>query len=271
MANYVVWIMGQSNAGKFSNVFSGAYDEPYVSGDLTCKHRYITDDAIYDADFQQTGNRLIGVEVGMAYWFNQNYPNDQLYILQYGYGSAAITENALKPKTWYKGSIYGTEIVYDDFVPAANDIINNELPADYIDLGVFWLQGESDGTSSNYVDSFYYLFDNLNNDVSGGFDKKIAISSLALLASGAQIDANFQTIIDSDTNKYSPLVQTSDLEYNQTNVHYTVDSYLTLGQRGIEALFNILTNNTSNDRLSISTQSNTLNVSIPSSNLNINK
>ena len=104
-------------------------------------------------NFNQTFNQdpgVHGIEPWFAYAFEQAHPLDTLYIIKYAYGGTPLFQD-LQNIDWNSKS---RNEMYDYFYksylkPAISSVSN------YIPLGFWWAQGETDGKNTIFGNAYY--------------------------------------------------------------------------------------------------------------------
>lgn len=234
--NYVVWIMGQSNAGNASEWPDPSYGEPYDSDDLTTAN-YIEEywSTFIERDWKDPFRR-VGPAVGVTWWFRQNMPNDTLYIIRINKGASGLFEAV--SNSWNKNSGVDPWLSFETTAPVAISL----LPDDYEDLGVLWVQGEEDAESETNANNFSSNLDFLISNVEAEIGtKKWVFSKLSLIKTGfyLTINAAYDAKATSDPTKYKTL-ETEGFTFNPSQpIHYSISSMFDLGSTGIQYLLDL--------------------------------
>lgn len=99
----------------------------------------------YNQSYQQSDGQH-GLEPAIAYKFEQEHPNDELFIIKYAYGGIPLHADAgvdFSPSSNHE-MYYGLVNYY--LLPA---FASAELATGYTSLGFWWAHGESDGIATN--------------------------------------------------------------------------------------------------------------------------
>lgn len=107
----------------------------------------------FNVNYNQTFNQdpgYHGIEPSFAYTFEQAHPRDTLYIIKFTYGGTPLYQD-LQNIDWNKNS---RNELYDYFYksylqPGLSSVTN------YIPLGFWWAQGETDGKDSIFGNAYY--------------------------------------------------------------------------------------------------------------------
>lgn len=233
--NYVIWLMGQSNANDSSDDPAGSYGEPYDS-DPIAGNMWFSDNVFRDRNFKDPYLDEIGPQIGMFHWFGQNYPKDNLWVARVAQGGSAIGSKITG--TWYKPSSTEPWTTFVSKVP----IIQAALPSTYIDLGVAWIQGEEDGSDATLAAAFPPNLDILIPNIEGEIGPQNWVFSRLSILPRTYIDdindAYDAKVVEDPTKFYA--INTDDLVGHSGGAHYDVDSMIQLGSRAISNLFTLL-------------------------------
>ncbi|MBF0501540.1 MAG: hypothetical protein HQM09_15485 [Candidatus Riflebacteria bacterium] len=130
--------------------------------------------------FLQCAVTTHGVEVFLAYLFEQQYPDEQLYIVKFAYGAIPLAHNTDRDMDWSPEQSASYKRMYWAFVNYVlpNAFSSSELESrDFVPIGFVWAQGESDGKITRpewthvegndhvYLDNLTELFTMMQNDI----------------------------------------------------------------------------------------------------------
>lgn len=234
--NFVLMVSGQSNAiGRAHNPICDAKVAAY-----TFERTYIFKanawEILSPADYTQSYGQLEGqhgVEPYLAYLFEQNNPNDKLYIIKYAVGGVSLAVDFAP-----HGTLYNTLV--EDYIEPA--LATDELSC-YTPLGFWWMQGESDSLdatqAADYLTNLKGFFEALESDVS-------AIAEFPKVIGTVRPNAvwTYQTLVRAAQYRYCvnndlALIKTDDLAVNGGDdlVHYSAAGMALLGKRLFGAFF----------------------------------
>jgi len=100
-----------------------------------------------------------GIEPYLIYLFDQNFPNATLYIIKFAEGGTSLGSDWSAPN----GRLYA--IFKTSYLLPA--LASADLANGYTPLGFWWMQGESDATSTSWADTYY-------NNLNGFFSSLVA-------------------------------------------------------------------------------------------------
>jgi hypothetical protein len=167
VTNFVVIVAGQSNAvGRAPAPISDAAVAAYAPARTKIywggAWQLYAPGTVQTADQGPGGNH--GIEPYLAYLFEKNYPNDNLFIIKYATGSTPIATNSTPNWDPATGTMYSG--LRDTYLKPA--FLTPEL-ASYVPLGLLWFQGESDSlvlaSANAYQANLSNLFSTLKADV----------------------------------------------------------------------------------------------------------
>lgn len=177
----------------------------------------------------QLPNRLdyFGFEIGLAMEFAANHPNDVLYISKYAVGSTTVATH-WNPSI---GDEYETSI--DAFHTPAFAAVEALFPSDpIIDLGMWWMQGESDANISSGQTSSFVSF---TNSTLAAFRSDLGVSDMQIIVGRLNYDSCFYRTygLDVRTAQGTGTGMICDTALHPDNVFFDTDSYPLLADTNV--------------------------------------
>jgi chondroitin AC lyase len=234
--HYNLYVLaGESNASGRANYADNISDD---DADDEVIYYYDTDTTGDDSDLLDsdggfttlgpTSNDVFGPEIGIGRTL-VSFEESNPCIVKFSRGGTNLDED------WDPDALSG-ELLYSELLEHINTATSVLVNAGhtYTIKGLFWLQGESDGTqdrSEDYVANLEYLISSLRADL------ELEQLPVIIAKIGNTTSDSYQAIVQSaqisvaEADAYTDCVETDDLTYLADGLSYDAASTLTIGTR----------------------------------------
>jgi len=166
-----------------------------------------------------------GIEVGLAKYYNDYFPNETLYLIKYGVGNSPI-------QPWISGGVHFNKFWNLFLSPAVNRLLlDGKIPYLYF----FWSQGESDASPAlvnSFQGKFNAWFDlwrnNLHNELPIALAEVLMPGNPEFTSGNVIVNDIFQN--KADTEQFIESMPTRGYTDRGDAIHYSADAYLLMAQ-----------------------------------------
>lgn len=226
----VIVLAGQSNALGYPTEF-GALPE-YLQGTQTWARTWNktystwSDQGLHPATPVYWGVELTGLD------FIHSRYGRPLFLVKVAYGSTSLA-NRGTGTDWQKGDLRYNQLT--NYIDIARSKLESEGYTAHL-RDFWWIQGEDDTLSNEWAVAYSSNFNQFISDLSGD---GIVFEHISIASLPPQYEGNFASAVKTnqiylaETREDTDLISTDNLPWDD-GVHYSAQSYMTLGERFAE-------------------------------------